>query len=139
MHTSGAGGQAAVLLLADADAVNRERLAASLRRGGFVVHLTGSGVETLESAEADPPDMILLDTRLPDTDGLQAIQELKTNPATAPIPILALTSPRLRHERDRCLAAGALRVLVKPIGPYELLEAVRAHLPPGPPDFTVQP
>ena len=134
-----AGGRDAVILLADGDGANRERLASSLRRGGLVVHLVGSGVEALEAAESEQPDLILLDTRLPDTDGLHAIQELKANSATASIPIVALTSSLLRHERDQCLAAGAVRVLIKPVGIGELLEAVQAYLPSTPPGFTAQP
>jgi CheY-like chemotaxis protein len=118
-----------VLLLADDDRTCRQALAAGLRQRDFIVHEAASGIEAIDAAELKQPDLILLDTRMPDTDGADAVAELKANPATTRIPIIALGSLGLRGDQERCLAVGAVGCLTKPLGVREVVEAIAKHLP----------
>lgn len=119
----------AVILLADYDRTGRHALASSLRQRNYIVHEAASGVETIDAAELKQPDIILLDMRMPDTDGADAVAELKANPVTARIPIITLGSMALRGDREKCRAAGAVDCLTKPLGAREVSEAIDRHLP----------
>ena len=123
------GSTRAVILLADYDRTGRQALAASLRQRNYIVHEVASGVETIDAAELKQPDIILLDTRMPDTDGADAVTELKANPVTARIPIIALGPLGLQGDREKCRAAGAVDCLTKPLGAREVSEAIDRHLP----------
>jgi CheY-like chemotaxis protein len=126
------GSVRAVILLADYDRTSRQALAASLRQRNYIVHEVASGVEAIDAAELKQPDLILLDTRMPDTDGADAITELKANPATARIPVIVLGLLGLRGDLEKCRAVGAVGCLTKPLGAREVAEAIDGHLPPLP-------
>lgn len=123
------GSTRAAILLVDCDRTGRQALAASLRQRDFIVHEAASGVEAIDAAELKRPDIILLDTRMPDTDGADAVTELKSNPATARIPIIALGPLGLRGDREKCRAAGAVDCLTKPLGAREIAESIDRYLP----------
>jgi signal transduction histidine kinase/CheY-like chemotaxis protein len=80
----------------------------------------GSGRAGIESAAQDPPDIILLDLHLPDLHGEQVLNELKSEPATAAIPVVVLSADASRGVIHRLLACGALAYLTKPIELAEL-------------------
>jgi two-component system cell cycle response regulator DivK len=127
---SGRNGSARpVILLADYDRTGRQALAASLRQRDYIVHEAASGIEAIDAAELKQPDLILLDTRMPDTDGADAVSELKANSATARIPVIALGTLGLRGDQEKCRAAGAVDCLTKPLGAREVAEAIDRHLP----------
>jgi len=123
------GSARAVILLADCDRTGRQALAVGLRQRNYIVHEVASGVETIDAAELKQPDIILLNTRMPDTDGVDAVTELKANPVTARIPIIALGPLGLRGDQEKCRAAGAVDCLTKPLGAREIAEAIDRHLP----------
>ena len=123
------GSTRAVILIADYDRTGRQALAASLRQRDFIVHEVASGVEAIDAAELKQPDIILLGTRMPDTDGADAVTELKANPMTARIPIIALVTLGFRGDQEKCRAAGAVDCLTKPLGAREIAEAIDRHLP----------
>ena len=104
-----------VLLLADDDASARQALAERLRAKDFIVYEAASGVEAIDIAELRQPDLILLDTRMPDTDGVQALHDLKAIPDTSNIPVFALAPPTQLNEREMHLAAGAVQFMEKPL------------------------
>ncbi len=99
-----------------------------LQQANFAVWQAPSGTSALELAN-EQPDLIILDVKLPDIDGTEVCQRLKSNPATASIPILHLSAERITS-RDRVegLDSGADGYLMQPINPEELLATVRSLL-----------
>jgi two-component system cell cycle response regulator DivK len=76
------------------------------------------------------PDVILMDIRLPDIDGMEAVNRLKARDATASIPVVALTAFAMKGDRERILAAGFDGYLEKPISVREFPDQVRAFCRP---------
>jgi two-component system, cell cycle response regulator DivK len=94
------------------------------------------GYQTLEAATAElgielarrhTPQLILMDIQLPGMDGVAALSQLKADPTTAHIPVIALTAFALKDDRERFRSAGFDSYLVKPINIRELLEVVRDY------------
>jgi CheY-like chemotaxis protein len=73
------------------------------------------------------PRLVLMDIRLPDFDGIEALRRLRANERTASIPVLALTAQAMEGERERFLAAGFDGYLSKPVNVVELVDVVRRH------------
>jgi CheY-like chemotaxis protein len=86
----------------------------------------------LQMAREQGPDLILMDIRLPGMDGVSALRELKRDPATQQIPVMAVTASVMPSERDECLTAGFDGYHAKPINVKGLLEEMRALLGEGP-------
>ena len=95
---------------------------------GFLVDTAGSSKEVLEQLKARRPDLILMDVQLPGQDGLALTRQLKADPATAQIPIVALTAHAMPTDRDLALAAGCNGYISKPIDTRNLPDQVRAVL-----------
>jgi CheY-like chemotaxis protein len=100
----------------------------ALELEGFTV----AGAETAKQAraiiEASKPDLILMDIQLPDTDGLEFTKELKADPATAAIPVIALTAHVMPLHERAAKAAGCVGFISKPWVPEVLSREVRAQL-----------
>lgn len=100
----------------------------ALELEGFKVE----GAETAEQARASlgrsTPDLILMDIQLPDTDGLEFTKELKADPATATIPVIALTAHVMPPQERAAKAAGCAGFIPKPWTPAVLSREVRAYL-----------
>ena len=75
------------------------------------------------------PDLILMDLQMPKMSGLEATRQLRANPKTANIPIIAVTSFALSGDDQKALEAGANAYLAKPYSPRELLGLIRKYLP----------
>jgi len=91
----------------------------------------GDGVELIErltddshSAHVPLPDLLLLDLNMPLKDGRQALQELRSNPCFATLPIVVLTTSSSDEDKNACIAAGANNYVVKPSSFTELLHIV---------------
>lgn len=95
---------------------------------GYGVVTAEDGVEALEKAFENLPDVILMDLSLPELDGWAATRRLKADPRTSGIPIVALTGHALSTERDRALEAGCDDVITKPVVPKDLLAEVERQL-----------
>jgi DNA-binding response OmpR family regulator len=108
------------VIIADNDPASRRSLAEGLERLNCMALEYSTGIEAIEAAECEDADVILLSTRLPDTDGLNAIEDLKSNLATATLPIIAFAQAALRDERSNYLEAGAAAFVTKPAGADEL-------------------
>ena len=100
----------------------------ALELEGFKVE----GAETAEQARAllgsTTPDLILMDIQLPDTDGLEFTRELKADPATAAIPVIALTAHVMPLHERAAKAAGCVGFIPKPWMPEVLSREVRSYL-----------
>lgn len=101
---------------------------AVLEREGFQVDSAGSSEEVLQRLKRRTPDLILMDVQLPGQDGLSLTRQLKADPATAAIPIVALTAHAMASDREDALAAGCVGYISKPIETRTLGDLVRGFL-----------
>ena len=95
-----------------------------LEAAGLHVHTAADSAQAQALAQAQQYDLILMDIRLPGDSGITATYQLRTLPAYAQTPILAITSSAFAEDREECLRAGMNAHLAKPIAPEQLLEAV---------------
>lgn len=114
------------VLIVDDEPDNIELLARRLTRRGFAVVSATSALEGISKAEAEQPDVILMDIKMPQVDGLEATRRLKANPATRAIPIITLTAHAMPEDRALALAAGAEEYESKPVDLARLLEKIEA-------------
>lgn len=117
------------ILFADDDEITRETVAAALTAAGHRVRLAGDGAAALREVERAPPDLVLLDWRMGEPDGLEVCRRLKRDPRYAHLPVIIFTGEG--GELDHRLAgfdAGADEYLSKPIDARELLARVGALL-----------
>jgi two-component system cell cycle response regulator DivK len=117
-----------LVLLAEDFEDARELYRDYLEFSGFDVHTAGNGREAITMAIALQPDVILMDASMPVLDGWQATRELKQNPATRHIPILALTAHAFDDARKQAAAVGCDGFVTKPCLPDDLVTRVRAIL-----------
>jgi CheY-like chemotaxis protein len=117
-----------MVLLAEDNQANIDTMSNYLSSKGYQIILARNGAEAIARAEADHPDIILMDIQLPQVDGLEATRRLRANPDLAAIPIIALTALAMPGDRERCLAAGANDYLSKPIGLKLLAETIETQL-----------
>ncbi len=116
------------ILLVDDDIHNQKIFETVLRHSGFRVRMAANGEEALREARAELPALILMDLSIPVIDGWECSRQLKADPATRHIIILALTAHAMRGDQERALAAGCDGYLSKPISPKKLVEEVKARL-----------
>ncbi len=95
---------------------------------GWEVLTAASASEGLEKAARECPDAILLDVMMPDMDGPTALQRLRDNPATAPIPVIFLTAKVQATDRRRFAVQGVTAVISKPFDPMKLATQVAEAL-----------
>jgi diguanylate cyclase (GGDEF)-like protein/PAS domain S-box-containing protein len=112
------------VLLVEDNEVNRAMLTRRLERRGFTVHVAVNGRDALDAAERLKPDVVLMDLSLPELDGIEATRRLKANPATAGLPVIALTTHALATAREEALAAGCVDLDSKPVNLNRLLEKI---------------
>ena len=113
------------ILIVDDEENDRQLLQVLLAAEGFIVDAAGSGAEALAIIAREPPDLILLDVRMPDMDGYQVAETIKSNRALVPIPIVMVTVEDDRDTMMRALALGVEDFLVKPVHRDELYMRVR--------------
>ena len=99
-----------------------------LEFAGFIVHVATTGEDALTQARTSPPDLILMDLQLPGIDGHEALSQLRGDPGTSTIPVVALTAFAMRQDREKALSAGFDGYLEKPISVRSFPDQVRAHL-----------
>jgi CheY-like chemotaxis protein len=109
-----------VLLVEDSDAI-RDAFTILLEDAGYTVLGAGTGHEALALAAAQVPDLMLLDMGLPDMTGLDVVRQVKAEPATAGIAVVAVTGRDEDADRRACLAAGCTAYLVKPVNTQKLV------------------
>ena len=120
------------ILLVEDNEMNRDMLSRRLQRRGYEVVIAVDGGQGLEMAQAETPDLILMDMSLPVLDGWEATRRLKATPATRLIPVIALTAHAMVADRERSLEAGCDDFDTKPVEIERLLGKIaRLLLPPG--------
>ena len=115
------------VLIVDDDADNRRIVAKVLLVEGYQVIEACDGLEALARARAELPDLILMDLSLPHLDGWEATRQLKGDPATLAIPVVALTAFAMRGDEEQARAAGCDDYLSKPVRPAAIREVARKY------------
>lgn len=113
------------MLLVDANEDSRLIYAAALRHHGLSVMAHESSVSAVELARTQQPRVIVLALSYASGPGWTALRALKEDPATASIPVVAVSTTGLAEHRDRAMAMGCAAFLVKPLPPLELLAVAR--------------
>ncbi len=126
-----------VLIVEDEEDI-RELVSYHLLKEGYQVASVASGEEALTVAEAQTPDLILLDVMLPGMDGLTVCQRLRASPKTADVAIMMLTAKSEEADIIRGLNLGATDYVTKPFSPKVLLARVRAALRRKPAEATAE-
>jgi len=118
------------VLIVDDDDRNRKLARDLLRNAGFDTLESASGSEALTLAVAHAPDVILMDLRLGEADGAAVARNLRAEPRTAAIPILAVSALPLEGSADWLEAAGFAGWIQKPINVDRFPDEVRRHAVP---------
>ncbi|AGZ40603.1 response regulator transcription factor [Actinoplanes friuliensis] len=116
------------ILLVEDDPDIRHLVTYKLTKGGLDVIGVGDGIAALRSAREQPPDLVLLDVRMPKMSGIEVCRELRAGPLPATVPIIMLTARSRPQDLEQGYAAGATDYIVKPFSPRDLLERVEAAL-----------
>jgi DNA-binding response OmpR family regulator len=119
------------VLLVDDDPVILKLLQVNFEMEGFHVSTANDGVEGLEKARAERPDIVLLDIMMPRMDGLEVTRALKGDPETKDIPIILLSAKAQASDIQAGKDIGADDYLTKPFDPLELLDRVNELLEGG--------
>ena len=108
------------ILVVDDDPDNRAMITHFLSSWGFIVDAAKNGRMALERVESDPPSLVLLDLEMPEMDGFEACERLKTNPKTEWIPVIIFTGLEKMSHRIRGFRHGADDYVLKTVEPDEL-------------------
>jgi len=117
------------ILLVEDNEMNRDMLSRRLARRGYEVVIAVDGQQGIDLATSAAPDLILMDMSLPVVDGWTATRQIKAGPATAKIPVIALTAHAMAGDREQAMAAGCDDYDTKPIDLPRLLEKIKKLLP----------
>ncbi|HZT65409.1 MAG TPA: response regulator [Acidimicrobiales bacterium] len=112
---------AATILVVDDDPVIQKLLHVNFQMEGYDVVMAGDGQEAVDKARSARPDLIVLDVMMPKLDGLQVASILKSDEATASIPIIMLSAKAQDFDVKAGMAAGADDYITKPFDPLQLL------------------
>jgi DNA-binding response OmpR family regulator len=116
-----------VLVVEDSDAI-RAAFTILLEESGYAVAAAATGAEAVRLAGDRAPDLVLLDLGLPDIPGLDVLRRIRANPATAHVPVVALTGRDDEADRGALMAAGCAAYLVKPVDTQELIRAIPGYI-----------
>jgi CheY-like chemotaxis protein len=126
----GTNGGRLVLVVED-NPTNLMLVAAVLNRAGYATVAAGSADEARQALARARPSLILMDVQLPGQDGLTLAGQLKADPATQAIPIVALTAHAMEEHRQRALAVGCDGYIAKPINTRTFIGELEAMLGQG--------
>ena len=115
----------AKVLIVDDSRTEILRFSKMLEKGGYQVVTAGSGEEGIEMANAEMPDVILMDVVMPGLNGFQATRQLTRNESTRQIPVIIVTTKNQETDRVWGKRQGASAYLTKPVSPELLLDTVK--------------
>ncbi len=120
------------ILIVEDNALNLKLLRDVLQIEGYVTDEAGTAEDGLTRVASTRPALVLMDIHLPGMDGVTALRALRADPATAAIPVIAVTASAMPLERAEILAAGFDGCFVKPLDIDEILSEVRVVLDGAP-------
>ena len=121
-------GSAKKVLIADDDKALAETLRFQLEQKGFIPTVVHNGRDVLDSINVEPPDLVVLDLKMPEVDGFETLTEMKRKPDTAEIPVIVLSGWEKEGVRVRALSLGAADFVPKAEGLSRLHEEIEAIL-----------
>ena len=121
----------ATLLLVEDNEMNRDAISRLLERRGFTVITAEDGEQGLQLSRERLPDLVLMDVGLPGIDGYEATRQIKADPRTAHIPVVALTARAMSSDREAATAAGCNDYDTKPVDLIRLVGKIHALLGTG--------
>ena len=116
------------ILVVDDNEDNRQILIDLLSTAGYEVIEARTGFDAVTTAEREVPDLVLMDIQLPGMNGIEALGVLRADPATAKIPVIAVTASVMQQDRKLITEAGFDAYIGKPINLKEFLATVRKCL-----------
>lgn len=116
------------ILIVEDNEMNRDMLSRRLERSGYQVITATNGRHGVSVAQAQSPDLILMDMSLPEMDGWEAARWLKSDHATQQIPVIALTAHAMLSDKQRALEAGCDDYETKPVEFPRLLAKIQTML-----------
>jgi len=119
------------VLVVEDNAVNLELVVALLEQEGCEVLTAETADAALPLVATEHPDLILMDVQLPGMTGYEATRCLKADPATARIPVVALTAQAMRGDELRAVEAGCVAYLTKPLNARAFRDLLHRFLPDG--------
>jgi CheY-like chemotaxis protein len=119
---------AQLILVVEDNETNQMLTVAVLERDGYRVMVAGNTEEARDRLESETPQLILMDVQLPGEDGLAFTRQLKRNPATRTIPVVAMTAHAMQGDAELAMKAGCSGYIAKPIDTRSLAEQVRRYL-----------
>jgi len=117
-----------IVLVVDDNEKNLKLACDVLRHAGIETLRAGTAADAIALASRQLPDVVLMDIRLPDMDGTEAVRRLKGDERTSAVPVVALTSFAMKGDRERFLAAGFDDYIEKPISVRDFPGQVRGVL-----------
>lgn len=116
------------ILLVEDNLINRRMAEFLLKSRGLVVIEAVTGIEAIERARAERPDLIIMDLQLAGMDGFEATRIIKADPTLRHIPVVAMTAYAMSGDRERALAAGCDGYITKPIDTKEFPLTIARYL-----------
>ncbi len=116
------------ILIVEDNEENRDSLSRRLQRRGFDVSMAEDGKVGVARAQAEKPDLILMDMNMPELDGWAATRQIKAAEGLSAVPVIALTAHALEGDRERALDAGCSDYHTKPVDFPRLLVQIETLL-----------
>ncbi|MES2786801.1 MAG: PAS domain S-box protein [Pseudomonadota bacterium] len=118
------------VLVVEDNEINQQVAREILQDAGLVVDVAANGLIALTMVQAQAYDLVLMDMQMPVMDGVTATAEIRSMPGFDHLPIVAMTANALQRDRDRCLQAGMVDFITKPIDPEHMLDALLKWMRP---------
>ena len=116
------------VLIVEDNEENRDALSRRLQRRGFETLIAVDGKVGVKMTIDELPDLVLMDMNMPELDGWEATRQVKANPSTKDIPVIALTAHAMTGDRERAIEAGCTDYHTKPVEFPKLLAQIEAIL-----------
>jgi len=117
-----------LILIVEDNEMNSDMLSRRLRRKGYEVAVAADGEAGVRKAQQIRPQLILMDLSLPIIDGWTATRQLRTDPRTSQIPVIALTAHAISGDREKAIEAGCDDYDTKPVEWHRLLGKIEKLL-----------
>jgi CheY-like chemotaxis protein len=116
------------ILLVEDNEMNRDMLSRRLQRKGYEVLIAIDGEQGVAVAQAEQPDLILMDMSLPVLDGWEATRKIRADPVISAVPVIALTAHAMAGDQEKCMAVGCDDYDTKPVDLARLLGKIELLL-----------
>jgi CheY-like chemotaxis protein len=120
---------AKTILIVDDEEYMRRLMQHHLVRAGYLISTAQNGLEAVAKAASEAPDLVILDLIMAEMNGLAALKQLKSAPATRDIPVIVITASAHSVSRQESESAGAAGFFTKPFSPTLLLLEIKRLLP----------